>query len=82
MTDQEILDIVASIFRVELLTDDIVLTPETTTRDIPNWDSFHYVEIILQIEAKLGIKIRAKEANMLCSLGEMVALIQSKKAAA
>jgi acyl carrier protein len=59
-----------------------VLKPETTTREIPKWDSFRYVEIILQIEAKLGIRIRAKEANAVRNIGEMVALIQSKQATA
>jgi acyl carrier protein len=82
MTDQDVLAILTSIFRAELSADDIVLTPETTTRDIPKWDSFRYVEIILQIESKLGIRIRAKEANKLRDIGEMVALIQSKLASA
>jgi acyl carrier protein len=82
MTDEEVLNILTTIFRSELSADDIVLKPETTTREIPKWDSFHYVEIILQIEAMLAIKIRAKEANALRNVGEMVALIQSKKAAA
>jgi acyl carrier protein len=82
MTEHEILDTLTTIFRAELSADDILLRPETTTREIPKWDSFRYVEIILRIETELGVRIRAKEANALRNIGEMVALIQSKRAGA
>jgi acyl carrier protein len=58
----------------------IVLKPETKPDDIPKWDSFRFVEIILQVEEKLGAKIRAREASKLRNIGEMVQLICSKQA--
>jgi acyl carrier protein len=53
---------------------------ETKPDDIPKWDSFRFVEIILQVEEKLGAKIRAREASKLRNIGEMVQLICSKQA--
>lgn len=82
MTDQQILEALTTIFRAALGADEIVLKPETTTHEIPKWDSFRYVEIILQVETELGVRIRAREANKVKNVGELVALIQSKLAGA
>ena len=50
--------------------------------DIPKWDSFKYVDIILRVEESMGIRIRSREANKLRNVGEMVTLIKEKLAAA
>jgi acyl carrier protein len=82
MTEPEIYDRLTAIFRSTMTDDNLVLTAETSPKDIPKWDSFHYVDIILQIEETLGIKIRSREANKLRNVGELAALIQSKQAGA
>jgi len=82
MTEPEIYDTLTAIFRSAMTDDSLVLTAETSPKDIPKWDSFHYVDIILQIEDTLGIKIRSREANKLRNVGELAALIQSKQAGA
>ena len=82
MTEPEIYDTLTTIFRSTMTDDSLVLTAETSPKDIPRWDSFHYVDIILQIEEALGIKIRSREANKLRNVGELAALIQSKQAGA
>jgi acyl carrier protein len=81
MNDTEILDTITPIFRAALGTEDLVLRPEMTAKDIPKWDSFRYVDIILRIEEALNIKIRPREANKVKSIGDIIALIQSKQAA-
>ena len=82
MTEPEIYDTLTTIFRSTMTDDSLILTAETSPKDIPKWDSFHYVDIILQIEEALGIKIRSREANKLRNVGELAALIQSKPAGA
>jgi len=82
MSDTEILDKLTGIFRAVLSDADIVLAPETTPMDIPKWDSFRYIDIILQVEAAFGVRIRSREANKLRNVGEMVALIRDKRAGA
>ena len=81
MTESAILDIITPIFRVALGNEELVLRPEMTAKDIPKWDSFRYVDIILRIEEALNIKIRPREANKVKSIGDIIALIQSKQAA-
>jgi len=82
MTEPEILDALTTIFRQALGDDSIVLNPGTMPADIPKWDSFKYVDIILRVEESMGIRIRSREANKLRNVGEMVALIGEKLAAA
>ena len=82
MTEPEILDALTKIFRLALGDDSIALKPETMPADIPKWDSFKYVDIILRIEESMSIRIRSREANKLRNVGEMVALIKEKLAAA
>lgn len=79
MTDQEVINRLTEIFRSALANDDIMLTPETTPADIPKWDSFRYIDIILRIEETMNVKIRSREANKLRNVGEMVALVQAKQ---
>ena len=81
MNDQEIFDLLTPIFRSVMADQSIVLTASMTTADIPKWDSFRYIDVILRIEEATNIKIRSREANKLRNVGEMVALIQAKQAA-
>jgi acyl carrier protein len=78
MTEPEILDTLTTIFRAALADETIMLKPETTAADIPKWDSYRYVDIIVRVENTLGIKIRAREANKAKSVGDIVAMIQTK----
>ena len=81
MDDAEIYEKLTAIFRASLGDDTIVLKPETTSHDIPKWDSFRYVDIILSVEEAMNVRIRAREANKVQNIGEIVALIRAKPAA-
>jgi len=57
---------------------DLVLTPQTTARDIPGWDSFKQVELIIACEVRFGIKAGSRELDRLRNVGDLVALISQK----
>ena len=80
MTELETLGTVTTIVRHAFDNDQINLTMESAGKDIPGWDSFHYVDIILRIQEALGVKIRAREANNVKTIGDLVRLIQVKLA--
>lgn len=67
------------IFRDIFDDDDIVLQPETSAADIPEWDSFNHVNIIVASEMKFGIKFLAAELDDLKNVGDFVALVQKKQ---
>ena len=59
---------------------DIVIGPQTTAADVVGWDSFKHVEIILLVEERYGIEMPVKEVNAAHTVGELVGLIDRKRA--
>lgn len=81
MTEADIYERLTGIFR-ELLDDDtIVLGPDTTAADVPEWDSLAHVNIVVACEAAFGVSFRAAELEELHRVGDLVGLIERKRAA-
>lgn len=58
------------------------ITPKTSARDIPQWDSLAHVQLIVLIEQTLGVRFRTSEIAGLSDLGEVISVIDAKKASA
>ena len=56
----------------------VELRPESTAYDIPGWDSFKQVRIILAVEERYGIKFHIREINALNTVGDLVQVVSSK----
>ncbi len=78
MDEPTIYRILVGIFRDAFDDDSIVLRPETTADDIPGWDSFQHVNLIVAAEMKFGIKFTTSEIEALENVRDMVALIERK----
>ena len=78
MDETNIYSALQDIFRDILDDDDIVLTATTSAADIPEWDSFNHVNIIVASEMRFGVKFRAAELDDLKNVGDFVALVQQK----
>ena len=69
------------IFR-DLFDDDaLVPTPELTAAEVPEWDSFNHINLVVAIEDHFGVKFRIAELESLQSVGQLVALLEKKLAA-
>lgn len=66
------------IFRDIFDDDGITLTPQTSAADIPEWDSFNHVNIVVASEMKFGVKFRASELDELNNVGDFVELVEQK----
>jgi acyl carrier protein len=78
MTPDSILAQLTTIFR-ELFDDNsIVLTRDTTAEDIPDWDSFNHINIIVGVESHFGVKFQTAETEELKNVGHLVDLIERK----
>jgi acyl carrier protein len=66
------------IFREVFDDDSIVLTPETTAADIPDWDSVAHIGLIVAIEQRLGIKFKSSELEALHNVGHLAGIIEYK----
>ncbi len=80
MQNDEIYSKLTSIFRDVFAEDHLVITPETTARDIKGWDSLAHVRLILTVERVLGLKFSAYEVNQMGNVGQLVNLIEAKQA--
>jgi acyl carrier protein len=72
MTVQEILAGFTRILRDLLLDDSIVLAMETRREDIPNWDSFNYINFIVAVELEFGVKFKIADIESFSNVGAIV----------
>lgn len=73
MTHEDILSAFTQILRDLLLDDSIVLTMQTRREDIPNWDSFNYINFIVAVEEKFGVKFKVADVESFENVGAIVA---------
>jgi acyl carrier protein len=73
VTDQELLDVFTRNLRDLLADDSINLTLTTTRDDVPEWDSFAYVNFIVSIEMELGVKFSVADVESFVTVGDIVA---------
>jgi acyl carrier protein len=72
MTAQDILTVCTRILRDLLLDDSIELTMGTRREDVPDWDSFNYINFIVALEAELGLKFRIADIESFADVGAIV----------
>jgi acyl carrier protein len=78
MDNAQVLEQLTGIIRDVLNNETLVLTPETVAADVPEWDSFNHINIVVATEVKFGIKFKTAELEQLRNVGEFVALIERK----
>ena len=79
MNDTEIINRLSELLGDLLGDDTIKLTPETTRSDVPDWDSFQYVNFIVAVEVEFGIQFNVADAESFDTIADVVAEIQSLK---
>jgi len=73
MTEQELLNAFTDILRNILLDDTIVLTKDTRRVDVTNWDSFNYINFIVAVELRFGVKFRVADIESFENIGAIIA---------
>lgn len=82
MSQQDIYAELTAIFRDVFEDPDIVAKPELSAKDVPEWDSFNHINILVAAEMRFGIKFRTSEIGALQNVGDFAALIAEKRKAA
>lgn len=78
MTEDEIYQAFTEIFRDVLDNPELVIEAKTTAADIPEWDSFSHINLVVAIEMHFGVKFGSYEIERLENVGDMLALTLSK----
>lgn len=78
MTDTaEIYAALTEIFN-DVFMKDMALMPELSAKDVPGWDSFKQIEIMVSIEERFGIKLNTREIDALKNVGDLADVIARK----
>ncbi len=80
MNNEELYTKLNEVFREVFDDESITVTNVTTADDIEDWDSLEYINLIVAIEKKFGIKFNMGEVNSFKNVGEMAGSIVSKLA--
>jgi acyl carrier protein len=78
MTEQEILAALTDVFQDVFDDPDIVITRTTSAADIPHWDSFNNMNIILGIEMKLGVRFSTGDIEKMSNVDDLVSAVSTK----
>jgi len=81
MQQQEIYAQLTSIFHDLFDDDTLVLTPGLSAADVPEWDSFNHINLIVAVEARFKIKFQTAELESMQTVGHLADLIEKKLAA-
>ena len=77
----DILKDVNAIFIDVLENDDLVITRETTSADVEEWDSLNHIQLVVSIEKHFKLKFSANEIRNWKNVGEMCDAIALKLSA-
>lgn len=66
------------VFRTLFNLPELELRDDLTAPQVPGWDSFNHVNLIIQLEQTFGVRFTNDEVSGLKNVGEMKELIASK----
>jgi len=62
----------------EMFLDKVLVTPELTAKDVPEWDSLLHASLIIAIEQEFRIRFRVGEVEGRKNVGELAELIAKR----
>jgi acyl carrier protein len=66
------------IFNDVFMRDDMELAPALSAQDVPGWDSFKQIEIMVSVEERFNIKLNTREIDNLKNVGDLAEIIAKK----
>ncbi|MBQ8078606.1 MAG: acyl carrier protein [Oscillospiraceae bacterium] len=78
MSNEQIMERLTAVFRHVFDDDDIVLTANTSSKDIDDWDSLEHINLIGAVERTFGMRFQTKEVSGMKNVGEMAKIIAER----
>lgn len=70
--EQKLTEVFRTIFNIP----DLELRDDLTAADVPGWDSFNHVNLVIAIEMEFGVTFTTDEISALQNVGDMKRLLQ------
>jgi acyl carrier protein len=80
MTEGDIYDGLKIIFEATFRRTGMTLTPDMTAADVPGWDSFRFVSLIMGTEERFSIKFSDADLDDLNNVGDLANAVARKLA--
>ncbi len=78
MSREEVFEKVQEIFRDVFDDETLMISDQTNSDEIDDWDSLEHISLIVSMEKEFSMKFDIKEVNLLENVGEMIDLIIRK----
>ena len=78
MTKEEIIKDLNNIFIDVMEDEDILISSDTTSDDVINWDSLNHIHLVVSIEKHFKIRFTSLEIESWKNVAEMIVDIQKK----
>ena len=78
MTKEEIIKDINNIFIDVLDDEDIVISENTTSDDVDDWDSLNHIHLVVAIEKHFNIRFTSQEIQSWNNVGEMILNMKEK----
>lgn len=77
--NQEIMDRLNAIFQDVFDDDSLTVGPNTTAKDVEDWDSLSHITLISAVEDEFRMKFSMKEVVEMKNVGEMISIIEARR---
>jgi acyl carrier protein len=78
MNQAEVIAQMQTIFDTVFL-EPVVLTPDISAKDVPEWDSLTHISLMVAVEKSFGVRFRVGEVENTKNVGEFADLILKRK---
>jgi len=67
-----------SLFKILFNLSDLELTDDLSAKNVPGWDSFNHVNLIINIEEEFGVRFSNDEVGGIQNVGNLKKLLATK----
>ena len=78
MNQAEVIAQLQTIFDTVFL-EPVVLTPQISAQDVPEWDSLTHISLMVAVEKSFGVRFRVGEVENAKNVGDFADLILKRK---
>jgi acyl carrier protein len=70
-------DVIAKLQTIfdDVFLEPVVLTPATSAKDVPEWDSLMHISLMVTVEKEFGVRFRVGEVENTKNVGEFADLV-------
>ena len=80
MSDEALLHQLNEVFRSVFDDPELTVSPATTAKDVPGWDSIMHITLVIEVESRFNVKFQMAEIEKLRNVGDLITMLVAKQA--